>query len=257
MKKDAWNGLVRKMRAGWMQHVAALKGNLRKIKVSGRWWMRKASRTVSRYGGWLSAHREAVGYYAVLTAVLAALGTAAYGYRNGMWTRETVDLTVEATPAPVLEAQGQFQPEATEAPPEMIWPVDGEIVGAFTEDELVWSDTMGMWQTHPGVDISAALGEAVAAAADGTVIERYADALLGNVIVIDHGEGRTMRYGSLNTLQLVEVGQKVLQGEVISGVGTCDCEAELEAHLHLEYYENGEAADPTGIFPQADSESDS
>lgn len=196
-----------------------------------------------RIGAAIAIHKEAMGYYAVLTLVLVALGAAANDYRS----KRAVQNLIGALPTQDPGISVQTKPDQTlppeEAKPEYIWPVQGTVIGSFSDDELDWSKTLQLWQTHPAIDIAAAMGEAVLAAADGTVVEAYSDALYGNVIVVDHGDGSLLRYSSLNTIKLVQIGQKVLQGDVISSVGACDAEADLGAHVHLEYYENGQPMD--------------
>ena len=83
------------------------------------------------------------------------------------------------------------------------------------------------------------------AMADGVVRERAYDPLLGNTIVIDHGDGRIAHYASLNTLELVAVGQRVARGDVISAAGTCLAEDALGAHVHIAYYLNSVPEDVT------------
>ncbi len=198
---------------------------------------------------WLWAQREPIGYYAMLATVLMALGAAAYGYRSGGVDRAAV-LSPEAGAARAVQAV----PEPTATPvPELalLAPVAGEIVSGYAGDAPVWSEALGMWQIHPAVDFAASPGEAVVAAADGTVTEVYCDPLIGNVIAVDCGEVGQMRYASLNTLQLVEVGAQVRRGEIISSAGTCAAEAELGAHVHFEYLVDGSPTDPTALFGAA------
>lgn len=198
---------------------------------------------------WIGKHREGFLYYSVLAVVLAALGTAAYGYRNG-GLKQSASVELLNSPEPAAIAQSFPEPSATTEPENIapLPPVDGDVLRSFAADELVWSDTLGMWQTHPAVDFSADTGEAVVAAADAVVLDAYVDPLYGCVIVLDLGDGCTMRYASLNTLQLVEIGQTVARGEIISAAGTCEGEMELSAHVHVEYYENGRAVDPASLM---------
>ena len=199
---------------------------------------------------WIGRHREGFLYYSVLAVVLAALGTAAYGYRNGGLKRTAAD-DVQKSPEPAAIVQSIPNPTQTPEPVSaLLPPVDGAVLRSFAADELVWSDALEMWQTHPAVDFSADAGEAVMAAADAVVLDAYVDPLYGCVIVLDLGDGRTMRYDSLNTLQLVEVGQTVTRGEIISAAGSCDGEMELASHVHVEYYENGAAVDPTPLMSE-------
>lgn len=208
-----------------------------------RRFTRKSREHLLRLGRWIAGSWEMLGYYGVLAVVLIALGAAAYDYR----TKGLRSGTAQTAPdAPEPAAAVQLQPDPTlppeETAPVFILPLNGEVIGSFCDNTLIWSSAMQMWQTHPAIDISASAGEAVVAAADGTVIEAYSDPLYGNTIAIDHG-GCILRYASLNTLQLVSVGQYVQQGEVISAAGICASESELGAHLHLECYIDQNATD--------------
>lgn len=226
-------------------------GRLTKKCVCGvrqiRW--AQARKSLKKWGasflGSLRKNREAIRYYGVLVAVLAVIATSAYGYKN-----RPKEPNVEVMePLPTVEAALSAQNIVGEAEEEntvqqwLQWPVEGEVIGGFAGDSLEWNEMLGQWQTHPAIDIAAGIGEAVAAIADGTVTEVYFDNLYGNTVVIDHGEDRVARYASLNTLQMVEIGQNVLSGDIIGSVGTCDAEESLGGHLHIEFYENGQPVD--------------
>ena len=181
-------------------------------------------------------------WYAGMAVLLAVLGAASHAYRER--------LAAPARPAPAesaISVQAE-PPRPTPAPaPEPLrwaWPLEGEIIGAYSPDEPVWSGTLMQWQTHPALDIAGAPGEAVYACRDGVVADAYHDRLWGNVIVIDHGDGCVSTYRGLNTLNLVEVGQEVDAGEVISAVApNVPCESDLPAHIHFEWTSGGEAGD--------------
>lgn len=199
-------------------------------------------------------HKDAIGYYAVLAIVLVALSAAAYDYRGKK--HERIILNANPTPDSGIAVQMQTDPTLSPemAAPEFISPVNGQIINEFADDELVWSTTLQLWQTHPALDIAASAGEAVVAAADGEIVEAYSDALFGKTIVIDHGDNRFLKYASLNTLEMVQVGQKVRQGDIIGSVGVCTAEAELGAHIHLEYTEGDSKADFSLLLSERDRE---
>lgn len=200
--------------------------------------------------GYVWKKRESIGYYVVLLVVLAALATAAHEYRSGGFRM------VKEGSIPEEGIAVQMQPDPTLSPlpnePVFIVPVEGKIISKFSDDSLEWSSTLQLWQTHPAVDIEAVAGEAVCSAADGTVIELYEDTLYGKTVVIDHGNGRVLRYASLNTIQISEIGQRVNQGDVIGSAGVCDAEADKGIHLHLEYFENGAAKDFFNMIDESD-----
>lgn len=187
------------------------------------------------------------GYYAALAALLCVLGVASVNYRSQSAKEKNVQESELIAPNPV-EIQEDMavaaQPEAADAQMEFVLPVQGVVAQEFSPNTLVWSDTLNQWQTHGGVDIACQAGEAVCAAADGTVTDAYEDALFGYVVEIDHGDGWVTRYASLSTIQLVNVGQKVKRGDVISAAGaTAMCESAMGSHVHVELYQDGEPVD--------------
>jgi len=184
----------------------------------------------------ISAGAVKYGYYAGLLLLLALLGFASNAYRN----RDTSELP-ENTARPV-EVSAVITPEPTQtAVPTVeeslkyIWPARGGVLTEFSDNALVWSETLSQWQTHLAVDISANAGESVVACADGVIKDTYNDPLWGNVIVIEHKDGMESLYANLNTLNLVSVGQNVACGETISAVGrSAAAESEMPWHLHFE-----------------------
>src|ERR1700733_14012322 len=70
-----------------------------------------------------------------------------------------------------------------------LWPVNGKLLSRYGDREDPFSpEGENRGEVHPGVDISAAMGTPVRAAADGVV--QYAAYVLGgygNMVVIDHG----------------------------------------------------------------------
>lgn len=126
-----------------------------------------------------------------------------------------------------------------------VMPVTGTVIAEFSNGELVKSSTTGIWQTHNGVDFSAAAGDAVVAVADGTVTAIERDVLWGVCVTILHNDGVTSRYCGLNEGLSVTAGQIVERGEELGAVGdTNESEAAMEAHLHFEMRSNDAYIDP-------------
>lgn len=112
-------------------------------------------------------------------------------------------------------------------------------------DELVYSETLGQWMTHSGIDIAAPKGTAVYAVWGGRVDRVYTDDALGVMVELDHGDGRISVYGNLDPDLPVEEGQRLQAGDLVGVVGdTAVAECGAAAHLHYELYVDGKAVDP-------------
>lgn len=100
----------------------------------------------------------------------------------------------------------------------------------------------GKVKTHAGLDIGAAHGTNIFAAADGTVlVSGWNSGGYGNYVVIDHGGGITTLYAHCSSL-LVSAGQKVSRGQVIAKVGSTGMST--GPHLHFEVLKNGAHTNP-------------
>ena len=147
--------------------------------------------------------------------------------------------------------EGEHNVNASPTPPGYTLPVAGEVSVAFSGDVLVYSETMNDYRVHTGVDIASALGTPVKAFTDGVVAEIYEDPLMGQTVVIDHGNNTKSVYQNLSP-QLpsdIKVGVLVKEGHVIGGVGeTVLVECAQVPHLHFEVSVNGENVDPMSYF---------
>lgn len=106
-------------------------------------------------------------------------------------------------------------------------------------------------QYHPntGVDITVkdSDGFDVVAALSGTVTKVEEDALLGNVIEIEHENGIVTQYQSIKDFQ-VKVGQDVEQGRVIATAGKSMINEEAGVHVHFEIRKDGMPLNPEDFF---------
>lgn len=99
---------------------------------------------------------------------------------------------------------------------------------------------------HTGMDLLAASGTEVLAAADGIVeMATRMGKKDGNSIVIDHGNGYVTKYNNLGSLK-VRKRQKVKQGDVIGTIGMSGMS--FAPHLHYEVWHNGAVMDPMNYF---------
>lgn len=149
--------------------------------------------------------------------------------------------------APSVEASASVLPQTS--PENMQMPCNGAIIEECSLDDLVYCSTMDDWRTHNGIDIAAAEGEPVKAAAAGTVSQVYDDELLGIVVTIDHGNGITSLYGNLQSYDFIRAGTTVQAGDIIGGVGNPGAlESDKEPHVHFEVYKSGEIQNPSDFI---------
>jgi murein DD-endopeptidase MepM/ murein hydrolase activator NlpD len=94
---------------------------------------------------------------------------------------------------------------------------------------------------HTGVDIIAAPGTPVMAAAGGVVSTVAFVPEYGNIVDVDHDNGLTTRYAHL-TRSLVRVGDVVMKGQKIALVGATG--RVTGPHLHFEVREKGIPLNP-------------
>lgn len=149
----------------------------------------------------------------------------------------------ESTTAAETEAEAANNFFEAKAPKMM--PIEGEIINGYSNGELVKSETLGLWQTHDGIDIAAADGTEVKSCTTGTVKEVFQDPLWGFCVTVDHGDGVVGYYYGLDKAVPVIVGQELKSGEVLGKTGsTADCESALAPHLHFALKKNDKFINP-------------
>ena len=194
------------------------------------------------------------GYYIALILCAAAIGITGYLYQKNADQQEVVlqetlgeDILVGTMAmeenVPVLATQpqteGTTEPtmEATKPPKRSLKtssPVSGEEVYGYSMEALSYNQTTRDWRVHNGMDIAAAGGTEVCAAADGEVYTVYEDDSMGYTVVIRHEGGYTTKYSSLSQEVLVKAGDQVTMGQAIGYVGdTALVETTLGSHVHF------------------------
>jgi murein DD-endopeptidase MepM/ murein hydrolase activator NlpD len=137
-----------------------------------------------------------------------------------------------------LDIQGAL---LTEIP--SIWPVRGGIGNITMYFGQNIHPIHGQWHIHRGIDIATyRSGDPVVATADGTIVTAEFAYDYGNYIIIRHKHGYYTRYAHLQTLNRIQVGQRVRQGEVISYIGNTGIST--GPHLHYEVHVGSDVVDP-------------
>ena len=192
-------------------------------------------------------------YYIVMVVcilAIAAMITVAV-VLGGKSSVETPDTTIRGD---VTEDPGTVTPpdDSGDTPvvtdPEPIvftLPVSGgTVIKDYAMDSLVWSSTLKQYRVHSGIDFAGAEGAMAVAAYEGVVSDVSYDALNGNVVTIDHGDGLVTVYGSLDT-PVVSEGQTVAAGESLGAISTSATnEMSDGSHLHFEVKLNNEIVSP-------------
>jgi murein DD-endopeptidase MepM/ murein hydrolase activator NlpD len=221
------------------------------------------------------------GFYAALLLCLAVAGVGGYF----LLMDRTPEPTVQEEPAvqeeaaapvtdlpvqlPEAEPESEPEPEETEDQPvsmpetevaaqapvtaeeplTVVSPLEGDVVAAFSMDQLLYNPTLEDWRTHDGVDIAAAEGSSVLAASAGTVVAVDDDVLMGTTVVIEHSGGYHTLYANLQSPPLWKAGDAVSAGQLIGTVGTsAAAESAQGPHLHFSVTLDGEPVDPASFL---------
>ena len=167
----------------------------------------------------------------------------------------------EITPSPVVEVLApepvveevpvmpelelDDTPVIAEAPRLIVTPVHGDVLMAFSMEELTYNPTLEDWRTHDGVDIAAASGATVLAACNGCVLAVEDDALMGTTVILEHDGGYQTTYANLQSNPPVVAGDFVSAGQIIGAVGSsATAESAQAPHLHFAVTKDGEAVNP-------------
>ncbi|HYS64168.1 MAG TPA: peptidoglycan DD-metalloendopeptidase family protein [Paraburkholderia sp.] len=135
-----------------------------------------------------------------------------------------------AAPAPADSAPSSAPASAIS----LIWPAEGTVIRRFDG------------ANSKGIDMSAAAGTPVVAAAAGTVV--YAGNGLrgyGNLLILKHNADYLTAYAH-NRALLVKEGQSVARGEKIAEMGDTDTDRVM---LHFELRYQGRSIDPSKALP--------
>jgi len=128
--------------------------------------------------------------------------------------------------APDADATGEVTHHVTSAFGRRIHPLTGER------------------RMHTGVDLRAAEGAPIRAAAEGVVRQAGRKGGYGNVVEIDHGDGTSTVYAHASRL-VVKPGQHVERGDTLGLVGHTG--HTTGPHLHFELRRHGHPVDPTPL----------
>lgn len=127
--------------------------------------------------------------------------------------------------------------------------LNATIYKEYYGDELVYNATLKQWETHNGIDFTAASGSSVYSILDGKVIDVYNNILEGSVVVVEHNDGIVSTYGSLDENVLVKEGDSVNRGQELGTISeSASAELDAGAHLHFSLTDDGQKIDPASYL---------
>lgn len=200
--------------------------------LGGSWWYLAAQAArVPVLERELADLRDTRGQVVALSAQLADL-EARYSQIRSLFGVDTARVLPEIWRPP--SGAGRASTDDPESSRPSSWPLTG---AGFVTRNLLDGDA----GEHPGLDIAVPSQSYVRAAGAGTVRDVEEDAVYGNFVTVDHGEGYLTLYAHASDI-LVERGQRVRRNEVIALSGNSG--RSTAPHLHFEIRLDGEAVDP-------------
>jgi len=144
------------------------------------------------------------------------------------------------TPARTLSPNATVAAPGTKFDGQFAWPVDGKIIRSF--------GALGDGRRNDGINIAAAQGTPIYAAADGVVAYVGSDvAIYGGLVLVRHGEGWLTAYGHAERLT-VSRGQSVRKGQLIGYIGQAGLADQDQ--LHFEVRQGRVPVDPRLHLPK-------
>ncbi|WP_068673756.1 M23 family metallopeptidase [Oceanobacillus sp. Castelsardo] len=162
---------------------------------------------------------------------------------------ESIPTSTDEEAEPVTSQQEVIQSPLTD-------PDQAEIVTKFydysaseedQENALVFYNNR--YYQSKGIDLASEESFDVVASLSGTVTEVKEDPLLGNVVVVDHGNEVMTYYSSLEEVK-VTPGDEVKQGDQVGTAGQSIFGKDNGTHVHFEIRKAGQVVNPESYFNQ-------
>lgn len=159
---------------------------------------------------------------------------------------EAKEITSEEANSENIEVvETNTKPAEETKDPSFVRPVQGNVIKKFAKENLIYSETLGEWIVHNGIDIKADKTTVVKAAEAGIIKYIKNDPRYGLTIVIEHNNGYKTIYSNLLSTEFVVEGEKVEKEQAIGTVGTtATFEILDDPHLHFEIIKDDQYLDP-------------
>lgn len=131
-----------------------------------------------------------------------------------------------------------------------IWPTRGRKVRNDSAGSGYFNAPRASGRGHQGLDIVAAVGEAVVATRSGTIIDPNWEGSYGRVLDVRHSQGYSSRYAHLSSFSYSH-GTYVRQGDRIATAGRTGNASGfgITPHLHFEIRSGSRLQNPLSLLP--------
>ena len=163
-------------------------------------------------------------------------------------TPPVINETPDETEKEEANGSGDENESPEQTPTALVFtaPVSGSIMKGHSVETPVFSQTLGDWRVHTGIDIAAEIGAEVKAVAGGKVTAVKNDHFMGKTVEVTHDGGIVSVYSNLSNDGItVKAGDMVSAGDKLGVVGdTSLTELADESHLHFEILVSGVSVNP-------------
>ena len=159
---------------------------------------------------------------------------------------ETVDTAKSAAAAEAAEAISTTVQPVLDFHEEdgLVWPIVGDVLINYSMDKTIYFPTLQQYKYNPAIVIAAAQGANISAAANGRVTSVDYDPVIGNMVVMDLGNGYELTYGQLENITVSE-GSYVNVGDGIGTVAYPTKYYSLEgSNVYFKLTKDGEPVNP-------------
>lgn len=128
----------------------------------------------------------------------------------------------------------------------LVWPIVGDVLINYSMDKTIYFPTLEQYKYNPAIVIAATQGAGISAAANGRVTTVGYDPVIGNMVVMDLGNGYELTYGQLENITVSE-GSYVSVGDGIGTVASPTKYYSLEGtNVYFKLTKDGEPINPMG-----------
>ncbi len=128
----------------------------------------------------------------------------------------------------------------------LVWPIVGDVLINYSMDKTIYFPTLQQYKYNPAIVIAATQGSNIAAAANGRVTTVGYDPIIGNMVVMDLGNGYELTYGQLENITVSE-GSYISVGDGIGTVASPTKYFSLEGtNVYFKLTKDGEPVNPMG-----------